>query len=168
MTGEGRESLLQCKESHSACCQSLLLLLGYCCHAPTAVAMKSVLLFFALTLTVLSAASAASASLNQVWWTKYNGKKDQVGCRNMCCSGRDSKCYSSGPRMGGRTSSNGKCFCDEGCLDMKDCCQDYSLVCQGESAVALPSLWWLWQADRQQAVVLGSTESKCLPITIGQ
>ena len=35
--------------------------------------------------------------------------------------------------MGGKTAANNRCFCDEGCLDMDDCCEDYSVECQGRS-----------------------------------
>lgn len=95
---------------------------------------KGLSLLFLIFCAALDSISAVSPLINQVWWTKFTGvgKTEQIGCSNICCSGKDSNCYSSGPRMGGKTSSNGKCFCDEGCLDMQDCCEDYSVQCQGK------------------------------------
>lgn len=97
--------------------------------------MESIKLSCALLLISLTCMSVAVDSsktkLNQVWWTRKTLQPLQTGCAAMCCTGRDSSCYSTGPRMGGKTAANGRCFCDEGCLDMDDCCEDYSVECQG-------------------------------------
>lgn len=102
---------------------------------PTELNMESVnlySLFFLITMCCVYSASAVSSKTkqNQIWWTKKN-QPLQKGCASMCCDGRDSSCYSTGPRMGGKTAANNRCFCDEGCLDMNDCCEDYSVECQG-------------------------------------
>lgn len=108
--------------------------------------MHSLQLLSLLTL-MFCGTYAASSNLNQIWWTKYTGSS--TGCSSMCCSGRNSSCHNSGPRIGGIVSANGKCFCDEGCLDMDDCCEDYSLQCQGRT-----STYW--------NIKTGLTASNCI------
>lgn len=90
------------------------------------------LLLIIITMCCSYSVTAVSSKTksNQIWWTKKTQPLQQ-GCASMCCSGRDSSCYSLGPRMGGKTAANNRCFCDEGCLDMDDCCEDYSVECQG-------------------------------------
>ena len=91
---------------------------------------KNIQPFLLLTL-VFCGTCAVSPYVNQVWWSQYRENSARAGCSAMCCSGKNSSCVSSGPRIGGEVSANGKCFCDEGCLDMDDCCEDYSIQCQG-------------------------------------
>ena len=53
------------------------------------------------------------------------------GCQAMCCEGKNNTCHSTGLRINGRGSVTSKCFCDEGCPDMGDCCFDYHTACTG-------------------------------------
>lgn len=73
---------------------------------------------------------AATSSQNQIWWSKRI-KAVQKGCAGMCCTGQNGTCFGTGPKMAGATSQHGRCYCDESCLNMKDCCEDYSVECQG-------------------------------------
>lgn len=52
-------------------------------------------------------------------------------CRdvNLCCPGRNNTCYAIGPRMDGNFNES-KCFCDDNCKAMKDCCTDHESYCQ--------------------------------------
>lgn len=74
--------------------------------------------------------TAMSTYENQNWWIKRTRKLEK-GCAGMCCSGKNSTCSGTGPLMGNKISSTGRCFCDASCLDMNDCCLDYSVQCQG-------------------------------------
>ncbi|XP_067933647.1 somatomedin-B and thrombospondin type-1 domain-containing protein-like [Watersipora subatra] len=77
--------------------------------------------------------TAESALLNQIWWTKET-KQLQRGCAGMCCSGKNSTCFGTGPKIEGG-SSFGRCFCDASCLEMNDCCEDYTVECQAVDCV---------------------------------
>lgn len=54
-----------------------------------------------------------------------------VGCQSRCCTGRNNVCHSTGLRLNGKGAPYARCFCDEGCLDMGDCCFDYHDHCKG-------------------------------------
>lgn len=50
---------------------------------------------------------------------------------NLCCPGRNNTCYAIGPRMDGNFNES-KCFCDDNCKAMKDCCIDHEIYCQSQ------------------------------------
>lgn len=66
--------------------------------------------------------------------------------QNLCCKGRDNKCWTYGEPMNAANYSQGtgnntddadviaksqkRCFCDEGCSVLNDCCIDYPYVCR--------------------------------------
>ena len=47
---------------------------------------------------------------------------------NLCCPGRNNTSYAFGPRMDGNYNET-KCFCDDNCKAMKDCCVDHESYC---------------------------------------
>ncbi|XP_077996171.1 somatomedin-B and thrombospondin type-1 domain-containing protein-like [Glandiceps talaboti] len=61
------------------------------------------------------------------------------GEKPMCCKSRDMSCESYGLRIDRRY---GKCFCDESCLGSRDCCTDYTDVCQ--AADCQVTEWTQW------------------------
>lgn len=80
-------------------------------------------------------ASAAYSPLsNQLLWQKRSGPP-QVGCAGMCCSGKNSSCFNLTPMKSSSASDKGRCFCDEGCITMGDCCEDYTSTCQAVDCV---------------------------------
>lgn len=51
------------------------------------------------------------------------------GCLGRCCQGRDLDCFTTDWRM---DRVYGTCYCDQACLQTKDCCFDYFTECPGE------------------------------------
>ena len=57
-------------------------------------------------------------------------------CREAkkCCNGKDTDCavsnFSNNSLI--MNLSNAPCYCDKGCLDMGDCCEDYKDYCGGD------------------------------------
>ena len=84
---------------------------------------KKMKLFLAV-LAVMSAAAVSSAD------------SGSCGSAGKCCPGRDSSCLVSGMQSNGRYVDR-PCYCDEGCLETGDCCQDYKEACEikGKSSV---------------------------------
>ena len=60
------------------------------------------------------------------------------GGASRCCPGRDASCLGA-PDLKGR---GGHCYCDEGCLETGDCCDDYKKTCnvKGEFVTLKTSL----------------------------
>ncbi|KAK3582944.1 hypothetical protein CHS0354_019951 [Potamilus streckersoni] len=57
-------------------------------------------------------------------------------CREarLCCEGRNNTCFVFGPRVD-RAEEADRCFCDENCKTMGDCCIDVDEYCQGIDCV---------------------------------
>ena len=72
---------------------------------------------FLAVLAVMSAAAVSSAD------------SGSCGSAGKCCPGRDSSCLVSGMQSNGRYVDR-PCYCDEGCLETGDCCQDYKEACE--------------------------------------
>ena len=49
-----------------------------------------------------------------------------------CCPGRNNTCFAFGPRMD-RDPNETRCFCDQNCAEMGDCCIDYKETCEGKN-----------------------------------
>lgn len=47
-----------------------------------------------------------------------------------CCPGRNNTCFAHGPRMDNDKKQE-RCFCDQECVTMGDCCIDYTQTCTG-------------------------------------
>lgn len=63
---------------------------------------------------------------------------------NLCCPGRNNTCYAIGPRMDGNFNES-KCFCDDNCKAMKDCCIDHEIYCQSQRGQdCVLSEWTQW------------------------
>lgn len=75
----------------------------------------------ALGLTVVATVSWARGP----WGTRWLGQ----GCAALgrCCPGRDPTCAARGPP---------RCFCDQACGTVRDCCPDYARACPGAPAEA--------------------------------
>ena len=60
----------------------------------------------------------------------------EAGCweRQLCCPGKNVTCKGSGPRLNDvKTGKRSRvCFCDEYCLNLRDCCHDYHDTCKRE------------------------------------
>ena len=50
------------------------------------------------------------------------------GGKLMCCSGKDSKCFTKVDTKWKHGQSNDVCYCDSHCKFTKDCCPDYEKV----------------------------------------
>lgn len=48
-----------------------------------------------------------------------------------CCPGRNNTCFAHGPRMDNDNKQK-RCFCDQECVTMGDCCIDYQQTCTGK------------------------------------
>ena len=48
----------------------------------------------------------------------------------FCCEGTNDACVGKGPTMSSN-SSTGNCYCDEICVQNRDCCLDYLQTCSG-------------------------------------
>lgn len=66
-----------------------------------------------------------------------------VGCGSMCCEGKNNSCHSTGLKVSGKGSIHSRCFCDEGCSGMGDCCFDYKSACKGKTSKSLFSIFGL-------------------------
>ena len=55
--------------------------------------------------------------------------RGSCGSAGKCCPGRDSSCLVSGMQPNGRYVDR-PCYCDEGCLETGDCCDDYKEACE--------------------------------------
>lgn len=75
----------------------------------------------ALRLALALAAVAAGAWARGPRGAPWPGR----GCSALgrCCPGRDPTCAARGPP---------RCFCDQACGAVRDCCADYSRACPGE------------------------------------
>jgi len=72
------------------------------------------------------------------------------GCAAVgrCCQGKDNSCLGSVDNdversAGGGDRNKKSCFCDSACLDLGDCCIDYSLHCPSQDCV-LADEWLPW------------------------
>lgn len=70
----------------------------------------------ALALTAVAAVSWARGPSGTLW--------SRQGCAALgrCCPGRDPTCAARGPP---------RCFCDQACREVRDCCPDYARACPG-------------------------------------
>ena len=92
--------------------------------------------------------------LSIVLYSSFSGaqvKRFQTcGDVNLCCPGRNNTCYAFGPRMDGNFNET-KCFCDDNCNAMKDCCVDHASFCdyqRGQDCELSPwSEWSKCQSD---------------------
>ncbi|XP_022453303.1 somatomedin-B and thrombospondin type-1 domain-containing protein-like isoform X10 [Delphinapterus leucas] len=68
----------------------------------------------ALALTAVAAVSWARGPSGTLW--------SRQGCAALgrCCPGRDPTCAARGPP---------RCFCDQACREVRDCCPDYARAC---------------------------------------
>ncbi|KAM8881437.1 somatomedin-B and thrombospondin type-1 domain-containing protein [Synchiropus picturatus] len=62
-----------------------------------------------------------------------------AGCAGKCCPGRDLSCVTTDWRM---DRVFGACYCDEACVQTKDCCFDYFTQCPGRDCYV--SDWSFW------------------------
>ncbi|CAH1801404.1 unnamed protein product, partial [Owenia fusiformis] len=53
----------------------------------------------------------------------------------MCCPGRNNTCVAHGARMNHKHANTKRCYCDEDCLRLGDCCTDYPNVCEAQDCV---------------------------------
>ncbi|XP_062584842.1 somatomedin-B and thrombospondin type-1 domain-containing protein-like [Saccostrea cucullata] len=58
-----------------------------------------------------------------------------------CCPGRNNTCFAHGPRMDNDNKQK-RCFCDQECATMGDCCIDYTQTCTGRDC--LMEEWGSW------------------------
>lgn len=58
-----------------------------------------------------------------------------------CCPGRNNTCFAHGPRMDNDNKQE-RCFCDQECVTMGDCCIDYTQTCSGKDC--LVDEWGSW------------------------
>uniref|UniRef100_H3CRX7 Somatomedin B and thrombospondin type 1 domain containing n=1 Tax=Tetraodon nigroviridis TaxID=99883 RepID=H3CRX7_TETNG len=61
------------------------------------------------------------------------------GCLGRCCQGRDLDCFTTDWRM---DRVYGTCYCDQACLQTKDCCFDYFTECPARNCIV--SEWSFW------------------------
>ncbi|MEQ2205545.1 hypothetical protein XENOCAPTIV_002706 [Xenoophorus captivus] len=66
----------------------------------------------------------------------YLGQKHLVtgGCLGKCCRGRNMGCSTNDWRM---DRAYGTCYCDEDCVNTKDCCFDYFTECPDDLSFVL-------------------------------
>lgn len=80
--------------------------------------------------------------LSIVLYSSFSGaqvKRFQTcGDVNLCCPGRNNTCYAFGPRMDGNFNET-KCFCDDNCNAMKDCCVDHASFCDYQRGMYIVS-----------------------------
>jgi len=62
------------------------------------------------------------------------------GGASRCCPGRDASCLGA-PDLKGH---GGHCYCDEGCLETGDCCDDYKKTCNVKVVDCEVSKWSEW------------------------
>lgn len=85
--------------------------------------------------------------LSIVLYSSFSGaqvKRFQTcGDVNLCCPGRNNTCYAFGPRMDGNFNET-KCFCDDNCNAMKDCCVDHASFCDYQRGmyIVIPKLYF--------------------------
>ncbi|XP_014331730.2 somatomedin-B and thrombospondin type-1 domain-containing protein [Xiphophorus maculatus] len=82
--------------------------------------------------------------LEVVYWVTVLcclGQKHLVtgGCSGKCCRGRNMGCSTTDWRM---DRAFAKCYCDEDCINTKDCCFDYFTECPAQDCAA--SVWSFW------------------------
>ena len=53
---------------------------------------------------------------------------------NKCCPGRDSSCLVA-------STTGDYCYCDEGCLETGDCCDDYKTTCEAKGEYETEYEW---------------------------
>jgi len=108
-----------------------------------------------ITLTILlsvTLAAAGSSSRDVAGRGRQDGSRVKVktGCSavGMCCQNKNNTCRTSGLKMNQVDSNTAKvkktkvkdsidestaiCFCDSACLDLGDCCLDYTRTCPGK------------------------------------
>lgn len=74
------------------------------------------------------------------------------GCAGFgtCCPGKNVTCIGRGPSQNNKTS--GRCFCDEDCGRLGDCCLDYRFTCKSVNCL-LSDTWSEWSnCDHQCGV----------------
>ncbi|XP_057385708.1 somatomedin-B and thrombospondin type-1 domain-containing protein-like [Balaenoptera acutorostrata] len=81
----------------------------------------------ALALTAVAAVSWARGPSGTLWFRQ--------GCAALgrCCPGRDPTCAARGPP---------RCFCDQACREVRDCCPDYARACPAVSCVVAEWSGW--------------------------
>lgn len=62
----------------------------------------------------------------------------EAGCQKSegvatCCQGRNNTCTGDGAKLSNENST--LCFCDSACMEIGDCCLDYTTACPGKSPI---------------------------------
>lgn len=69
----------------------------------------------------------------------------EAGCQKagvaICCQGRNNTCVGDGARL--RDANSTQCFCDSACMEIGDCCVDYTTTCPTVDCV-LSDDWSEW------------------------
>lgn len=95
---------------------------------------------------VMVALVAAKPNLRSKAGAHSTSSKANEGCSvlGQCCQGKNNTCLANGLRMNqvdntkfkakkAELTSSPTCFCDSACLDLGDCCLDYTRTCTRES-----------------------------------
>lgn len=80
---------------------------------------------FCFILSVVLYSSLTDAQTAQRTVNRFQTCRDV----NFCCPGRNNTCYAFGPRRDGNVNES-KCFCDDNCRAMNDCCIDHESYCE--------------------------------------
>ncbi|XP_076107912.1 somatomedin-B and thrombospondin type-1 domain-containing protein-like isoform X1 [Mytilus galloprovincialis] len=100
--------------------------------------LSAVLFCFILSVVLYSSLTDAQTAQRTV--NRFQTCRDV----NFCCPGRNNTCYAFGPRRDGNVNES-KCFCDDNCRAMNDCCIDHESYCEyqrGQDCVL--STWTEW------------------------
>ncbi|XP_064612618.1 somatomedin-B and thrombospondin type-1 domain-containing protein-like [Liolophura sinensis] len=78
-----------------------------------------------------------------LWAGCPSGVGASCGRAGYCCQGRNNTCYGYGTNLAGEGNSSSRCFCDEDCTRMSDCCIDYAEACLAVDCEV--SDWYNWK-----------------------